>query len=150
MIGTATLTVYGWVSTWNTTSVPNNSYALVSEAVNSTGSAFSTPVSITVNNLPPPTTSVLIPATGAKLSGTASTLDASATNAASVEFWLLGGSYGYSGKMIGTATLTVYGWVSTWNTTSVPNNSYALVSEAVNSSGSAFSTPVSITVSNTT
>jgi hypothetical protein len=99
---------------------------------------------------PPPTTSVLIPATGAKLSGTASTLDASATNAASVEFWLLGGSYGYSGKMIGTATLTVYGWVSTWNTTSVPNNSYALVSEAVNSSGSAFSTPVSITVSNTT
>ena len=98
--------------------------------------------------LPPPTTSVLIPATGATLSGTAATLDASASNATSVEFWLLGGSYGYSGKMIGTATQTLYGWLSSWNTTTVPNGSYVLLSEAFNSAGSSFSAGVSITVNN--
>ena len=98
----------------------------------------------------PPTTSVLIPATGATLSGTATTLDASASNATSVEFWIFGGSYGYSGKMIGTAKQTIYGWVSSWNTTTVPNASYALLSEAFGAGGSAFSAGVSITVNNAT
>ena len=148
MIGTATLTLYGWVYSWNTTTVPNGSNALLSEAFNSAGTAFSSGVSITVNNSPPPTTSVLIPANGATLSGTAATLDASASNATSVEFWILGGSYGYTGKMIGTATLTLYGWVYSWNTTTVPNGSYALLSEAFNSAGTAFSSGVSITVKN--
>jgi outer membrane protein assembly factor BamB len=97
---------------------------------------------------PPPTTSVLVPATGATLSGTAATLDASASNATSVEFWILGGSYGFTGKMIGTATLTLYGWVSTWNTSTVPNGSYVLLSEAFGAGGSAFSAGVSITVNN--
>jgi hypothetical protein len=96
---------------------------------------------------PQPTTSVLIPATGATLSGTA-TLDASASNATSVEFWLFGGSYGYSGKMIGTATQTLYGWLYFWNTTTVPNGSYVLLSVAFNSSGHAFSPNVNITVTN--
>jgi hypothetical protein len=135
------------VTSWNTTTVPNGSYALLSEAFNGTTTAFSASVSITVKNAP--TTSVLIPATGATLSGTATTLDASASNATSVEFWILGGSYGYSGKMIGTATLTAYGWVTSWNTTTVPNGSYALLSEAFNGTTSAFSASVSITVSNT-
>ena len=99
----------------------------------------------TVSTGPPPTTSVLVPADGAKVSGT-TTLDASASNATSVEFWLFGGSYGYTGKMIGTATSTAYGWVYSWNTTTVPDGSYALVSEAFNSAGSAFSSGVSITV----
>ena len=149
MIGTATPTPYGWVVTsWNTTTVPSTSYALLSEAFNARGSAFSAPVSITVNNSPPPTTSVLVPVTGATLSGT-TTLDASASNATSVEFWLLGGSYGYTGHMIGTATPTPYGWVSTWNTTTVPNASYALLSEAFGAGGSAFSSPISIIVTNT-
>ena len=146
MIGTATLTAYGWLSSWNTTTVPNGFYALLSEAFNSSGSAFSAGATITVSN--PPTTSVLIPATGATLSGTAATLDASASNATSVEFWLFGGTYGYSGRMIGTATLTAYGWLSSWNTTTVPNGFYALLSEAFNSSGSAFSAGATITVNN--
>ena len=148
MIGTATSTAYGWVYSWNTTTVPNGSYALLSEAFNASASAFSAGVSITVNNSPPPTTSVLVPANGASLSGTAATLDASASNATSVEFWLFGGSYGYTGKMIGTATSTAYGWVYSWNTTTVPNGSYALLSEAFNASASAFSAGVSITVKN--
>ena len=148
MIGTATSSSYGWLYSWNTTTVPNGPYALLSEAFNSTTSALSAPISITVSN--PPTTSVLIPASGATLSGTSATLDASASNATSVEFWILGGSYGYSGKMIGTATSSSYGWLYSWNTTTVPNGSYALLSEAFNSTTSALSAPVSITVENTT
>ena len=148
MIGTATPSPYGWIYSWNTTTVPNGSYALLSEAFNASASAFSGGISITVsNNSPPPTTSVLVPANGATLSGT-TTLDASASNATSVEFWILGGSYGYTGKMIGTATPSPYGWIYSWNTTTVPNGSYALLSEAFNASASAFSGGISITVKN--
>ena len=146
LIGTATPTLYGWLSSWNTTTVPNGSYVLLSEAFNDGSSAFSAGVSITVSN--PLTTSVLFPAAGATVSGTTATLGASASNATSVEFWLLGGSYGYSGDLIGTATPTLYGWLSSWNTTTVPNGSYVLLSEAFNDGSSAFSAGVSITVSN--
>ena len=142
---TATPTYYGWLCNWNTTTVPNGSYALLSEAFNSDGSAFSSGVTITVNN--PPTTSVIIPSNGATLSGTA-TLDAIASNATSVEFRLSGGSYGYPGPVLCTATPTYYGWLCRWNTTTVPNGSYALLSEAFNSGGSAFSSGVTITVNN--
>jgi hypothetical protein len=50
--------------------------------------------------------------------------------------------------MLCAATLTYYGWVCNWNTTTVPNGSYVLVSEATNTSGSNFSSGVSITVKN--
>jgi hypothetical protein len=148
LVGTATPTYDGWVYSWNTSTVPNGSYALLSEAFGPGGSVFSSHVSITVNNAPAPTTSVLIPSNGATLSGTAAILDASATNATSVEFWLYGGSYGYSGHLVGTATPTYDGWVYSWNTTTVPNGSYALLSEAFGPGGSAFSSHVSITVTN--
>jgi hypothetical protein len=148
LIGTATPTYYGWLYSWDTTTVPNGSYALLSEAFGSGGSAFSSHVSITVNNAPPATTSVIIPSNGATLSGTAATLDATASNATRVEFWLFGGSYGYSGHLVGTATPTYYGWLYSWNATTVPNGSYALLSEAFGPGGSAFSSHLSITVTN--
>ncbi len=94
-----------------------------------------------------PSTSVLVPSSGATLSGS-TYLDASATNATSVEFLLFGGTYGYSAPVACTATLTYYGWLCSWNTTDVPNGSYALVSEASGTDGSAFSSGVSITVNN--
>jgi hypothetical protein len=50
IIGGGALTYYGWVCSWNTTTVPNGSYTLVSEASGSGGSAFSPGVSITVHN----------------------------------------------------------------------------------------------------
>ena len=126
--------------------VPNGSYVLVSEAFNSAGSTFSSGVSITVKN-PLPTTSVLIPSKGATLSGSTA-LDASASNATSVKFLLFGGIYGYSAPVICTATVTDYGWLCSWNTTTVPNGSYVLVSEAFNSAGSTFSSGVGINVDN--
>jgi hypothetical protein len=95
---------------------------------------------------PPPTTSVLVPANGATLSGS-TLLDASASNATSVEFRLFGGSYGYNAPVICTATPTYYGWLCNWNTTTVPNGTY-LVSEAFGAGGSAFSSGVSVTVKN--
>jgi YVTN family beta-propeller protein len=142
---TATLAYYGWVCSWNTTTVPNGSYVLVSEASGSGGTAYSSGVSITIKN-PLPTTSVVIPSNGATLSGTAATLDASVTNATSVKFLLFGGTYGYNAPVLCTAIPTRYGWVCVWNSTTVPDGSYVLVSEAFNAAGSAFSSGVSITV----
>jgi hypothetical protein len=94
-----------------------------------------------------PTTSVLVPSSGKSLSGS-TYLDASASNATSVEFLIFGGSYGYSPHLIGTATSTEYGWLYDWNTTTVPDGSYDLVSEASNSSASTYSSGVSIVVNN--
>ncbi len=142
---TATLTYYGWLCSWNTTTVPNGSYELLSEAFGAGGSTFSSGASIAVSN--GPTTSVLVPSTGATLSDS-TTLDASASNATSVEFRLFGGIYGYNAPVLCTATLTYYGWLCSWDTTTVPNGSYYLLSEAFNAGGSAFSSGVSITVHN--
>ena len=95
-----------------------------------------------------PATSVLIPSTGAPLSGS-TYLDASASNATSVEFLLVGGSYTlYSPHVVGTATLSLYGWLDSWNTTTVPNGSYTLFSYATGPGGSTASSGVSITVNN--
>ncbi len=148
VIATATLTYYGWLAQWNTTAVPNGIYSLQSVATDADNNTdTSTPITVTVNNQPP-VTAVLIPSNGATLSGTAATLDASASNATSVEFWLFGGSYGYTGHLVGTATPTYYGWLYSWNTTTVPNGSYALLSEAFGPGGSAFSPHLSMTVKN--
>ena len=112
---------------------------------NSGGSAFSSAVGITVNN--PASTNVLVPSSGATLSGSRY-LDASASNATSVEFVLFGGTYGLSGYLVGTATLTIYGWLDNWNTTTVPNGSYVLLSYASGPGGSTASSAVSVTVNN--
>ena len=147
VICTATPTYYGWVCRWNTTTVPDGSYGLVSEASGPGGTAYSSGVGITVDN-PPPTTSILVPSNGASLSGTAATLDAGASNATSVKFVLFGGSYGYAAPVVCTARPTYYGWLCSWNTTTVPNGSYGLVSEASGPGGTAYSSGVGITVDN--
>jgi hypothetical protein len=102
---------------------------------------------ITTGSNAAPTTSVLVPSNGATLSGSA-TLDASASNATSVEFRLFGGSYGYNSPVLCTATATEYGWLCSWNSTTVPNGSYSLLSEAFGGGGSTFSSGVSVTVDN--
>jgi photosystem II stability/assembly factor-like uncharacterized protein len=124
---------------------PGGSYVVVAEAFNAFGSTYSAGVSVNFNDTP--TTSVLVPSNGATVSGS-TTLDASATNATSVGFVLFGGVYGYSGKPLCTATLSYYGWLCSWNTATVPNGSYTLLSGATNASGSAYSAGVSLTVKN--
>jgi hypothetical protein len=133
---------------WNTTTVPNGKYLVLSEAFGAGGSAYSTGgVNITVNN-PTPTTSVVIPSNGATQSGTAALLDASASaNVTSVKYELTGGTL--TDQVIATATPTYYGWLAQWNTTTVPNGTYTLQSVAAYSGGVTGTSPgVTITVAN--
>ncbi len=92
-----------------------------------------------------PTTTVLVPTNGATVSGS-TPLDASASNATKVDFYLFGGHY--FGLLLGTAVPTIYGWIYVWNTTTVPNGSYQVFSVASNSAGRGVSTGVNITVKN--
>ena len=102
---------------------------------------------------PPPVTSIVIPSSGAILSGTktfdASGSDSLASNGVTkVEYHLLGG--GAQDIVIATAIPTIYGWVGVWDTTTVPNNiSYELQSVAYDSNGdSSYSAPVPVVVHN--
>jgi hypothetical protein len=149
LIATATLTAYGWLATWDTTTVPNGSYTLQSVAYDAAFlSTYSAGVAITVNN-PPPTTSVLVPSSGATLSGS-QWLDASASGKVAVnkvEFHLTGGTL--NDVVVATGTPTYYGWLAGWNTATVANGTYTLQSVATDASGNVgSSTPITITVSN--
>jgi hypothetical protein len=148
VIATGTPTLYGWLAQWNTTTVPNGTYLLQSVASYGGGlSGASTAVSVTVANAAP-TTTVLIPAAGTTQSGTAALLDAIASSGVSnVTYEVSGGTL--SDKVIATGTLTLYGWLAQWNTTSVPNGTYSLQSVASYSGGvNGASAPVTITVAN--
>ena len=152
VIGTATATIYGYVYSWNTVGVPNGTYTLQSLATDSAGNtAYSAGITVTVSNTPP-TTAVVIPSNNATVSGTAATLDASASAASGltiskVQFVLTGGTYNKT--LIGTATATIYGYVYSWSTTGVVNGTYTVQSLATDSVGNtAYSAPITVKVSN--
>jgi beta-glucanase (GH16 family) len=149
LIGTATSTAYGWVASWNTTTVPNGTYSLQSVASYGGGvSGTSPPITITVNNLP--TTALLVPSAGATVSGASALLDASASGPvaiASVTFEVSGGTLG--NQVIATATSTLYGWTAQWNTTTVPNGTYSLQSVATDADNNmSTSAPITVIVDN--
>jgi hypothetical protein len=149
LIATGTPTYYGWLAGWDTTTVPDGSYTLQSVAYDAAGlSTYSAGIAITVDN-PPPTTSVLVPSSGATLSGS-QWLDASASGNVAVqkvEFHLTGGTL--HDLLVGTGTPTYYGYLADWNTTTVANGTYTLQSVAYDASGNVGrSTPITITVSN--
>ena len=155
VVATATPTYYGWLAQWNTTtSIASGIYNLVSVATDSNGNtATSFPVQIQVNN-PPPTTKILIPSSGATLSGTSAVLDATASSPdgapISVKFTGSAALNGVFGSL-GTATPTLYGYIFVWNTTSVPNGTYTLQSVVTDVAGNyEYSTGVSVTVANPT
>ena len=150
VVGTAVPTLYGYLFELNTTTVPNGSYTLQSVASDSAGNTgYSAGVPVTIAN-PPPTTSVLIPSSGgATLSGNA-LVDATAADAggvAKVQFALTGGSLNQT--VVGTAVLTLYGYLFELNTTTVPNGSYTLQSVASDSAGNTgYSAGVPVTIAN--
>jgi Bacterial Ig-like domain (group 3)/Pentapeptide repeats (8 copies)/Bacterial Ig domain/HYR domain len=146
-IATGTATLYGWLAQWNTEAVPNGTYTLQSVGFYRGGAVTSAPVTISVDNAPP-TTTVLVPSSGADVSGTSSVLDAgTSANVTSVSYELSGGSL--SDQVIATGTLTYYGWLAEWNTTSVPDGTYSLQSVASYGGGvSGTSAPITITVDN--
>lgn len=148
VVATSSLTVYGWVASWNTANVPNGTYTLRSVASFSGGPlGTSTGVTVTVSNSGP-TTSILMPSNNSNLSGT-STLDASASSGTgSVQFEVTGGPL--TGQIVATASSTQYGWLASWDTTNVPNGTYTLQSVAAYFAGgvSGVSSGITVTVNN--
>src|SRR5262249_4716030 len=113
VIGSAALTIYGWVYAWDTTKVKPGSYALQSVAHDAAGNAkTSAPVSVVVVDGTPPTTAVVTPADGDTVSGSNVVLDASASDLGgvnAVEFYAVDASS--NDMLIGSAGSTIYGWV---------------------------------------
>ena len=95
----------------------------------------------------PPRTGILRPAAGATLSGV-QVLDAGASallGVTKVVFSISG-----QGKTVTqSATTTAYGWLSRWNTTSVPNGTYTVRSVAYGVTGLVgTSTSIAVSVKN--
>ena len=64
-----------------------------------------------------------------------------------MQYEVSGGSL--SNVVIATATPTIFGWLASWNTTTVPNGPYTLQSVASYAGGvSGTSAPIMISVSN--
>jgi hypothetical protein len=150
VVGSGVPTLYGYIGGWDATDVANGTYTLQSVATDTSGvSTTSAPITVTVDN-PPLQTTVLVPSNGATLSGSAAVLDASATgmsDVTQVQFVATGGSL--SNQVVGTATLTLFGWIALWNTAGVPNGTYTLDSVATEVGGTtATSPPVTVTVQN--
>ncbi len=147
VIATATPTIVGWLAGFDTTTIPNGSYTLQGVATYPGGSTgASAGVTITVNN-PPPTATIGLPANGATVSA-GQWLDASASSGVTqVVYQLTGGTLDHT--VIATATPTIVGWLADWNTTTVPNGSYALQSLVSYAGGvTGTSSSIAVTVAN--
>ena len=95
-----------------------------------------------------PSTNVIIPSSGVSVSGSQVLLDATASSGVTGVQFALSRS-GPSNAVIVTATPTLFGWLATFNSTTVPNGTYSLQSLATDSAGDSASSPsISITVSN--
>jgi hypothetical protein len=148
VVATATPTLFGWIGQWNATTVPDGTYTLQSVACDSAGNCGnSPPITVTVdNNL---TTAVLVPSNNAALAGLA-TLSASASDEEgirSVQYEITGGSL--TNDVLATATLTLFGWIGQWITTTVPDGTYTLQSIATDTAGNTGVSPgITVTIAN--
>ena len=148
VVATGTATLYGWLAQWNTTSLPNGTYSMQSVATapglpNGTSGA----VAVTINN-PAPTTSVIIPSNSETVSGTASLLDATASSGVTKVIYEVSG-HGLSDVEVASGTATLYGWLATWDTTTIPNGVYTVQSLASYGGGvSGTSAGISATIGN--
>ncbi len=148
VIATAVPTIYGWIASFNTTTVANGTYTLQSVATSNGLTGTSPGVSVTVDN-PPPSTFVALPANDTTLMG-AQYLDAGASaGVTQVTYEISGGPNDLVDQTISGSTPTIYGWIGAWNTASVPDGTYTLNSVASYAGGvSGTSPPITVTVSN--
>jgi phosphatidylinositol-3-phosphatase len=146
VIATASPSIYGWLGSWNTTTVPNGTYTLQSTATSGGLTGTSPGITITVANNPP-TATVVLPANAATLSGSQYLDAVTSSGVTKVQYELSGGSLNDS--VIATATPTIYGWIGTWNTASVPDGAYTLTGVASYAGGVSGTSPsISVTVNN--
>src|SRR5215831_1342648 len=133
---------------WNTTGASNGSHTLSAVATATLGLQFSAnPITVTVNNGPPPDTTppsvnLTAPASGANVSGTV-TVSASASDnvgVAGVRFTLDGANLG--------AEDTASPYSVSWNTTGAANGSHTLTAIARDAAGNQSSSAVTVTVNN--
>jgi hypothetical protein len=96
---------------------------------------------------PPPNSAIVVPSNPATISA-AAVLDATASPGVStVQFVLTGGTLNQA--VIATATPTLFGWLASWDSTTVPNGTYTLQSVASYAGGVTGTSPgITITVSN--
>jgi outer membrane protein assembly factor BamB len=97
--------------------------------------------------LPPPTTTVGLPSNNATVTGLQYLDSNASTGVTQVQYELTGGTLNH--QIIATGTPTIVGWLTRWDSTTVPNGVYTLQSVA-SYGGEVFGTsaPITITVSN--
>jgi hypothetical protein len=149
-VATGTSSPWGWYAMWDSTKVPDGTYTLNSVAYNTAGTkAYSAAATIIVENTPP-ATSVLVPSSGASVSGTKVLFDASVPSnvgVTKVEFHLTGGTL--NNALVATGSPTAYGWAVFWDSTTVPDGTYTVQSDAYDGAGNVgISAPISLTVAN--
>ena len=128
----------GWMANSNATNLPTGTYTLHSVAYDVMGTFGRSPdVAMRVDDKaslpPPPVTRVLKPVADAKLSGS-EYLDAIASSklgVRNVEFRITGDGR----TIIEPAVSSYYGWLSGWNTRSVPDGTYTVYSIAEGNDG---------------
>jgi hypothetical protein len=144
VVSGSSLTAFGWLGGWNTTTIADGIHTLRSRATDAAGNMkVSGPVTITVDNTPP-ATSVLLPANNATVRGNVF-VDASGTDnikLATVEFLV-------DGTVVSGSGLTPFGWLGGWNTTTTANGTHLLRARATDTAGNVtLSPPITVTVQN--
>jgi RHS repeat-associated protein len=151
VVGTASSAPYS--RSWNSTTVSNGTHTITAAAVDNAGNppTTSSPVTVTVDNVAPPTISISAPTGGATVSGTAVTVTAGAAatsphTVSKVDFY-------WDNQLFATDTASPY--TASWNTldpvTTAYDGTHALTTTVTDSAGQATtSAPVTVTVANTT
>jgi RHS repeat-associated protein len=151
VVGTASSAPYS--RSWDSTTVSNGTHTITATAVDNAGNppTTSSPVTVTVDNVAPPTVSISAPTGGATVSGTAVTVTAGAAatsphTVSKVDFY-------WDNQLFFTDTSSPY--TASWNTLDPANTAYdgthTLTTTVTDSAGQATtSAPVNVTVANTT
>jgi subtilisin family serine protease len=141
----ATDTAAPWSVNWDSRTLPNGSYTLISRAIDTEGlAADSAPIAITLaNDFTPPVASITTPAEGASVTGSVA-VTATATDNGGVSYV---GMY-VDGVRIGAADWTAP-YTAAWDSRSVVNGSHLLGCKATDTSTNVGDcAPVGVTVDN--
>jgi hypothetical protein len=136
----------GWSWSWATSTVPNGSHVITARAVDTSGNAATTTVSVTVANPVPdtvaPVVSISAPGAGSSVAGTLAVSGTASDNVSvvKVEVRVDSGSWVVAS---GTAT-----WSWSWATTTVANGTHTLAARATDGAGNVSTTTRTLTVSN--